>query len=71
MITIVLNIRYLITIWIGLLLSTMESEEDAAEDVGDRMIRSGQASVADGETGYENRPPGRPVSTHFLHRKCG
>ena len=66
-----LNIRCLGNIEVCLLLSTMECEEDAAEDVGDRMIRSGQASVADGEIGYENRPPGRPVSTHFLHRKCG
>lgn len=68
---ILLNIRSLADIGVRLLLSTMECEEDSAEDVGDRMIRSGQASVADGETGYENRPPGRPVSTHFLHRKCG
>lgn len=66
-----LNIRRLSDIGVYLLLSTSESEEDAAEDVGDRMIRPCQASVSDGETGYENRPPGRPVSTRFLHRKCG
>ena len=66
-----LNIRYLATIRVQLLLSTMESEEDASEDVGDLLIRLGQASVLDSETGYENRPPGRPVSTRFLHRKCG
>lgn len=66
-----LNIRRLSDIGVYLLLSTSESEEDAAEDVGDRMIRPGQASVSDGETGYENRPPGRPVSTRFHHRKCG
>ena len=66
-----LNIRCLATIRVQLLLSTMESEEDASEDVGDLLIRLGQASVLDSETGYENRPPGRPVSTRFLHRKCG
>ncbi len=66
-----LNIRCLATIRVQLLLSTMESEEDASEDVGDLLIRLGQASVLDSETGYENRPPGRPVFTLFLHRKCG
>lgn len=52
-----LNIRCLAIIRVRLLLSTMESEEDASEDVGDRMILPAQASVSDGETGYENRPP--------------
>ena len=66
-----LNIRCLATIRVQLLLSTMESEEDASEDVGDRLIRLGQASVLDSETVYENRPPGRPVSTRLPHRKCG
>ena len=28
-------------------------------------------TVLDGETGYQNRPPGRSVLTRFLHRKCG
>ncbi len=54
---ILLNIRCLAIIRVRLLLSTMESEEDASEDVGDRMILPAQASVSDGETGYENRPP--------------
>ena len=66
-----LNIRRLAIIRVRLLLSTMESEEDASEDVGDLLIRLGQASVLDSETGYENRPPGRSVLTRFLHRKCG
>lgn len=66
-----LNIKRLADIAACLLLSILESEEDASEDVGDWMIRPYQASVSDGETGYENRPPGRPVSTRFLHRKCG
>lgn len=66
-----LNISYLADIGERLLLSTMESEEDASEDVGDRLIRLGQASVLDSETGYENRPPGRSVLTRFPHRKCG
>ena len=66
-----LNIRCLATIRVQLLLSTMESEEDASENVGDLLIRLGQASVLDSETGYENRPPGRPVSTRFLHREYG
>ena len=42
------------------------------------MIQPGQASVLDGETGYENRPPGRPVPTRFLRseerrvgKECG
>lgn len=68
---ILLNIRRLADIGVCLLLSKLESEEDAVEDVGDRMIQPGQASVSDGETGYENKPLGRPVSTRFLHRKCG
>ena len=62
-----LNIRCLAIIRVRLLLSTVESEEDASEDVGHWMIQPGQASVLDGETGYENRPPGRPVFTLFYY----
>lgn len=54
-----------------LLLSALESKEDASEDVGDRMIQRVLTSVSIAGIIAENRPPGRPVSTRFLHRKYG